>query len=257
MAITFIRRRCGARADADVVLLPADMIAALAAAGVADDGTKVAIGSVRIGAAVHADAPVPDVSTVAALRNALLAADAVLLTRAPTGDHLMQAIARLGAGRGDRGQAPALRHLDPAQPPSRRPRRHGRDRLRPRHRNQVVARQGRRICRRHTRRDADRAALWGRRAEAHAGTRAGPCATRVPRDIQRPASNSSPAAWNKVRIKSSLAGLTRQSILFAKKRLTKTINPRVKPGGDAHRMGGAAPRRDARAVEALACGPRT
>ena len=50
----------------------------------------------RIGAAVRADAPVPDVSTVAALRNALLAADAVLLTRAPTGDHLMQAIARVG-----------------------------------------------------------------------------------------------------------------------------------------------------------------
>ena len=82
-------------ADADVVLLPADMIAALAAAGVADDGAKVAIGSVRIGAAVHADAPVPDVSTVAALRNAL-PADAVLLTRAPTGDPLMQAIARVG-----------------------------------------------------------------------------------------------------------------------------------------------------------------
>src|SRR5207344_3064511 len=32
---------------------------------------------------------------------------------------------------------------------------------------------------------------------------------------------------------------------------------RVKPAGDAHRMGGAVPRRDARAVEALACGPRT
>jgi len=90
MTITFIRR---AEADADVVVLPANMIAALAAAGVADAGTKVAIGSVRIGAAVHADAPVPDVSTVAALRNALLAANAVLLTRAPTGDHLMQAIA--------------------------------------------------------------------------------------------------------------------------------------------------------------------
>ena len=41
-------------ADADVVLLPADMTAALAAAGVADGGTKVAIGSVRIGAAVEA-----------------------------------------------------------------------------------------------------------------------------------------------------------------------------------------------------------
>ena len=96
MAITFIRVVSWCRADADVVLLPADMTAALAAAGVADDGTKVAIGSVRIGAAVHADAPVPDVSTVAALRNALLAADAVLLTRAPTGDHLLQAIARVG-----------------------------------------------------------------------------------------------------------------------------------------------------------------
>ena len=83
-------------ADADVVLLPANMISALAAAGVADGGTTVAIGSVRIGAAVRADAPVPDVSAVAALRNALLAADAVLLTRAPTGDHLVQAIARLG-----------------------------------------------------------------------------------------------------------------------------------------------------------------
>lgn len=33
---------------------------------------------------------------MAALRNALLAADAVLLTRAPTGDHLLQAIARVG-----------------------------------------------------------------------------------------------------------------------------------------------------------------
>ena len=51
MTITFIRR---AEADADVVVLPANMIAALAAAGVADAGTKVAIGSVRIGAAVEA-----------------------------------------------------------------------------------------------------------------------------------------------------------------------------------------------------------
>jgi molybdate transport system substrate-binding protein len=83
-------------ADADVVVLPADMIAAIADAGLADNEVVVGIGSVRIGAAVRADAPQPDVATMDALRRMLLAADAVLLTRAPTGDHLMQVITRLG-----------------------------------------------------------------------------------------------------------------------------------------------------------------
>ena len=83
-------------ADADVVALPADMISALATAGLADRETTVAIGTVRIGAAVRAGAPPVDVATMAALRRALLAADAVLLTLAPTGDHLMRVIARLG-----------------------------------------------------------------------------------------------------------------------------------------------------------------
>jgi molybdate transport system substrate-binding protein len=85
-----------AEATADVVLLPGDMIAALIAAGLADAESAIAIGSVRIGAAVRADAPPPDVSTMAALRQALTGAGAVLLTLAPTGDHLMQVIARLG-----------------------------------------------------------------------------------------------------------------------------------------------------------------
>src|SRR5438552_16311656 len=83
-------------ADADVVVLPSDMVAALVAAGLADAETVIAIGSVRIGAAVRADAPQPDVSTMAALRQALAAADAVLLTLAPTGDHLGQGLARPG-----------------------------------------------------------------------------------------------------------------------------------------------------------------
>jgi molybdate transport system substrate-binding protein len=83
-------------AEADVVVLPADMIADLAAAGLADKETAIAIGAVRIGAAVRADAPHPDCSTMDALRRALPAAEAVLLTLAPTGDHLMRVIARLG-----------------------------------------------------------------------------------------------------------------------------------------------------------------
>jgi molybdate transport system substrate-binding protein len=83
-------------ADADVVALPADMIAALAVAGLADRETTVAIGAVRIGGAVRADASAVNVATMPALRRSLLAADAVLLTLAPTGDHLMRVIARLG-----------------------------------------------------------------------------------------------------------------------------------------------------------------
>jgi molybdate transport system substrate-binding protein len=82
-------------ADADLLLLPTDMIASLASAGHADDSSVVAIGAVRIGAAVREGAPRPDVTTMDALRRALVAADAVLLTLAPTGDHLMGVIARL------------------------------------------------------------------------------------------------------------------------------------------------------------------
>jgi molybdate transport system substrate-binding protein len=105
-------------AHADVVALPADMIAALAAAGLTDRETTIVIGAVRIGAAMRADAPRVDVATMAALRRALLTADAVLLTLAPTGDHLMRVIARLGladaiAGKVERFETSALlnRHL--------------------------------------------------------------------------------------------------------------------------------------------------
>src|SRR5262249_45931884 len=83
-------------ADADVVVLPSDMIAALIAAGLADAETVIVIGKVRIGAAVHAAAPSPDVPARATLGEALPAADVVLLTLAPPGGHLMQVIARLG-----------------------------------------------------------------------------------------------------------------------------------------------------------------
>jgi molybdate transport system substrate-binding protein len=83
-------------ADADLVLLPTGMIASIASAGLADQPSVTAIGSVRIGAAVREGTALPNVSTVEALRSALVAADAVLLTLAPTGDHLMGVIARLG-----------------------------------------------------------------------------------------------------------------------------------------------------------------
>jgi molybdate transport system substrate-binding protein len=84
------------RADADVVLLPTEWVDEMVAKGFAERETIVAIGAVRIGAAVREGAPRPDVSSMDALRRTLIAADAVLLTLAPTGDHLMQVIERMG-----------------------------------------------------------------------------------------------------------------------------------------------------------------
>ncbi len=97
-------------ADADLVLLPTDMIASLAAAALIAS-EPASIGAVRIGAAVREDAPRPDVATMDALRHALLAADAVLLTLAPTGDHLVAVIARLGLAETIKGK---LKRFDTA-----------------------------------------------------------------------------------------------------------------------------------------------
>ena len=77
-----------------MVLLPADMIAALAAKNLLRD--SVALGAVGIGGVVRESASVPDISTMDALRAALVAAGAVLLTHAPTGEHLVGVIAQLG-----------------------------------------------------------------------------------------------------------------------------------------------------------------
>jgi molybdate transport system substrate-binding protein len=98
-------------ANADVIVVPTEWANEIIAAGRADKATVVAIGAVRIGAAVRADAPMPDVSTMEALRRALVAADMVLLTLAPTGDHLMKVIDRFGL---TAAVAPKLRRFDTA-----------------------------------------------------------------------------------------------------------------------------------------------
>lgn len=83
-------------ADADVVVIPTAMMTKLVAANQADKSTLVEIGAVRIGAAVHDKAPRPDVTRMDSLRAAVLAAKEVLLTNAPTGDHLAEVFARSG-----------------------------------------------------------------------------------------------------------------------------------------------------------------
>ncbi len=97
--------------DADVVLVPTEWANDLVAASRADKATLIPIGSVRMGAVVREDAPPPDVSTMEALRRAFVSADTVLLTLAPTGDHLMKVIDRLGIAA---TVAPKLKRFDTA-----------------------------------------------------------------------------------------------------------------------------------------------
>jgi molybdate transport system substrate-binding protein len=99
------------RADADVVLVPTEWVDEIIAKGNAERETVVAIGAVRIGAAVREDALRPDVSTMDALRRSLMAADSVLLTLAPTGDHLLKVIERIGLADSIKGK---LKRFDTA-----------------------------------------------------------------------------------------------------------------------------------------------
>jgi molybdate transport system substrate-binding protein len=82
------------KANADVVLLPADMVAELSRQQQLRDA--VALGSVGIGGAVPGGMPPPAIGTMDELRAALLAADNVMLTLAPTGDHLLRVISAMG-----------------------------------------------------------------------------------------------------------------------------------------------------------------
>jgi molybdate transport system substrate-binding protein len=98
-------------ADADVILVPTEWATEVASAGRADGSTLVAIGAVRFGAVVREDAPRPDLSSMDALRRSLVSASSVLLTLAPTGDHMMKVIERFGL---TTTIAPKLKRFDTA-----------------------------------------------------------------------------------------------------------------------------------------------
>ncbi len=98
-------------ADADVVVIPTEWINEAVAAGHADKSTMVPIGAVRIGAAMREDGYRLDFASMDGFRNALTIAPSVLLTLAPTGDHLMKVIERLGL---TATVAPKLKRFDTA-----------------------------------------------------------------------------------------------------------------------------------------------
>ncbi len=95
-----VARRLREGEAADLVLNSASQVERLAADGILDGTTRRELGRMLIGAAVRQGAPLPDISTEAALRAAILAAPAIAhsdpATGATAGTHAARLIERLG-----------------------------------------------------------------------------------------------------------------------------------------------------------------
>lgn len=89
-------RRVAAGEAFDVVILASDAIAKLLAAGHALAGSRVDLVHSGVAVAVRAGAPRPDISTEAALREAVLAAPSIGYSTGPSGTALLQLFERWG-----------------------------------------------------------------------------------------------------------------------------------------------------------------
>ena len=95
----------------DAVIAPPAVLDALARAG-AVEGARVPVGKVGIGVAVRSGVTAPDIGSVEALKQSLLAADSVAFNRASTGLYVETLIVRLGVA--DAVNAKATRPPDGA-----------------------------------------------------------------------------------------------------------------------------------------------
>jgi len=83
-------------AEADILVAPVPLTRDFAAAGQIVAGTDIVIGSVKAGIAVRDGAEPPDISSVEALKRALLAADAIIYNTASSGRHIAALLADMG-----------------------------------------------------------------------------------------------------------------------------------------------------------------
>jgi molybdate transport system substrate-binding protein len=99
-ALTFntapeIRRRIDAGETWDVVIAPPAVLDEYTKAGKLG-GPRANLGRVGLGVAVRPDAPVPDISSSAALKQSILDADSLVFNRASTGLYLEGLLKRMG-----------------------------------------------------------------------------------------------------------------------------------------------------------------
>lgn len=90
-----IRSRVAAGEVFDVVIAPPKTVEEFAAAGKVE-GERVNVGRVGVGAAVRPGAPLPDLSSVEALRRSVLEAESVVFNRASSGLYFEALLKKLG-----------------------------------------------------------------------------------------------------------------------------------------------------------------
>jgi molybdate transport system substrate-binding protein len=83
-------------AAADVILAPNPTLAELAGAGKVAADTQKEIGGVGSAVLIRPDAPLPDISTLAAFKRSLLEADALVYNRASSGVYIESMLKKIG-----------------------------------------------------------------------------------------------------------------------------------------------------------------
>ena len=83
-------------AAADVMLAPNPTLAELASAGKIASNTQKEIGGVGSAVLIRPDAPLPDVSTMAAFKRSLMEADAIVYNRASSGVYIESLLKKIG-----------------------------------------------------------------------------------------------------------------------------------------------------------------
>lgn len=108
-----IEKRLSSGEAADVLIAPAAVVDRALKAGAIVAGTETPLGRVGVGLTVRRGVPAPDVSTVDALKAAILRADSVVYNRASTGQYLETLFARMGVT--DHLKSRTTRYGDAAQ----------------------------------------------------------------------------------------------------------------------------------------------
>ncbi|MBI2297102.1 MAG: substrate-binding domain-containing protein [Betaproteobacteria bacterium] len=91
-----VRKRIAAGETADVIVLPQAMMDDLAHEGKIVADSRAHLGRSRMGVVVHKNAPTPDLSSAAALKRAVLGANAVVYNKASSGLYAAKLMQKLG-----------------------------------------------------------------------------------------------------------------------------------------------------------------
>jgi len=91
-----MRRLVGAGETFDVAIAPPALLDELAKSAKVDGTVRVLLGRVGVGVVIRDGAPMPDISTIEALKRAVLDADCVVYNRASSGLYVERLLQRLG-----------------------------------------------------------------------------------------------------------------------------------------------------------------